>query len=531
MTDQTRSSLELMYSISRRLVSAIELDDVLRLVAQLAVENLGAERCTLVALDTRYTPVAVVFIRDGQLQDLDQSGIQAILQGGLAGWVVRHREPVLIDDTSRDERWLVRPDDRSSSTGAKSALCIPLTASDQLVGVMTIVHPQPNFFTHDHLDLLVAIAAQAGIAIYNALLFDSLQAAKARYRDLFDESVLPIFVTDLAGQVMEANHQACVLAGSSMQDLAGVEFSKLHIPEDAAVHDQIRQLAGEQTFTYEALFSPMGNGQKPLPVEVFVRPALVLGKPCLQWTLRDISERRALDLLRSDMVAMIYHDLRSPLANIISSLDMVDALVPSEIANSLKPVLSIANRSSNRMQRLINSLLDLHRLEAGQVVNRNGNVKVDELVQETVETVRLTAEGKHQSILVKLDGDLPSIYIDPDMVRRVLINLLENASKYSPVQSSLEIGASSDKDWVKLWVQDNGPGIPAEYRDYIFEKFARLQPDRYPKGVGLGLAFCQLAVQAHGGKIWVESLPGQGSRFVFTLPRKLTDPPPEKTGS
>lgn len=108
----------------------------------------------------------------------------------------------------------------------------------------------------------------------------------------------------------------------------------------------------------------------------------------------------------------------------------------------------------------------------------------------------------------------------------MLINLLENASKYSPVQSSLEIGATSDEDWVKLWVQDNGPGIPEERRDYIFEKFARLQPNQFPKGVGLGLAFCQLAVQSHGGKIWVESPPAQGSRFVFTLPKKLTESSP-----
>ena len=108
--------------------------------------------------------------------------------------------------------------------------------------------------------------------------------------------------------------------------------------------------------------------------------------------------------------------------------------------------------------------------------------------------------------------------IDQDMIRRVVTNLLENASKYSPAGNDIEVGARSEGETVNIWVQDHGGGIPASEQERIFDKFTRLHSSNGPKGLGLGLAYCRLAVQAHGGRIWVESELGVGSCFIFTLP-------------
>jgi len=217
-------------------------------------------------------------------------------------------------------------------------------------------------------------------------------------------------------------------------------------------------------------------------------------------------------------MAMIYHDLRSPLANIISSLDILSTLLPADSDPSIGTVFQIATRSTDRLQRLISMLLDIYRLESGQAIVRKADVDPAELASDCVDVVRQSAEGKTQVLNVVIADGLPIISADYDMIRRVFINLLENAVKFTPNGGAIEAGCALQESEVMLWVQDTGPGIPPESREKVFEKYSRLQTDRYPKGIGLGLAFCRLAVLAHGGRIWVESPAGAGSRFIFTLP-------------
>ena len=300
------------------------------------------------------------------------------------------------------------------------------------------------------------------------------------------------------------------LVQKSLEDLAPAGFGKL-------VENTKLLQAGEMISCEAEIHC---KDEKIYPAEIFVEHAIIGGQECLQWTLRDLSERKELDHLREDLSAMIYHDLRSPLSNIISSLDMLQMLVPGESSQSLKPVFSIAIRSTERMQRLIDSLLDISRLEAGQPITNQKETDVHELVYEAVEVIEPTTESKHQKVNILLEEPFPALVVDIDMIRRVLINLLENATKYTPVRGELSVGGSYDERWITLWVQDSGPGIPQEDQQKIFEKFTRLQSERFPKGLGLGLAFCSLAVRAHGGKIWVESQEGAGSRFIFRLPLK-----------
>ena len=521
MADYTRASLELIYNVSRELTSALDLHTVLERILFLSTSNVDAERGSVIVLDDHQQPVDAAIVIDGRLVTHTLEQLKLTLEQGLAGWVVRHRQSAMVSNTSQDARWLRRPDDATERSGAKSAICVPILVREQLVGVLTMVHATPDFFNAEHLALLQAISDQAGIAVHNARLYESLQAAHRRYQELFEDSVDPILVTNLEGKILEANRQAALVSRQSHNQLKGTSIWNLQPPAGNWFEENLAVIQAGGTARCESQFHPL-NGS-PIPVEFYVRKISFGGEDLLQWIIRDISERKQLDALRDDLSAMIYHDLRSPLANIVSSLDMLRALATGDDNNQMtNQILSIAIRSSERMQRLINSLLDINRLEAGQPIANRRAVEVGPLVREALDTIQPITLTKRQQVLSEIAPDLPKIWVDEDMIRRVLINLLENATKFTPVEGTItaqaELVRNDNGEWVRFWVHDTGPGIPDTARDSIFDKFTRLHVDNFPKGLGLGLAFCKLAVNAHSGVIGVESQTGSGSRFYFTVP-------------
>jgi len=514
--DPTRTSFELLLNISRELAASLDLPRVLERVLSLSTESVGAERGSLIVLNPDGQPLAAAIVIKGQLHRPSTSETAEILDHGLAGWVVDQRQPVLIGDTSQDARWVRRPDDDLSASGPKSAVCVPLLAVDQLTGVLTLVHAQPHFFTEQHLQLAQAIAGLAGMAVRNANLFTSEQEAQRRYRELFEDSIDPILLSGWDGRVLDANRQAARSLGQAPAALVGLSVLDLHAAPVERLGENFSAVKNGETITYESQLHAIDG--TTTPIEVHIRRVQVGSEGLLQWILRDIRERKQLDTLRDDLMAMIYHDLRSPLANVISSLDILSTIVSGEADPSVGTVFQIATRSTDRLQRLISSLLDIYRLESGQAIVRKTDVNPADLARDCVDVIRSLAEGKNQPITAVIADALPLVSADYDMIRRVFINLLENAVKFTPNGGEIEVGCAARGSDVCFWVQDTGPGIPAESRDKIFEKYSRLQMDRYPKGIGLGLAFCRLAVLAHGGKIWVESTAGTGSRFIFTLP-------------
>jgi signal transduction histidine kinase len=185
---------------------------------------------------------------------------------------------------------------------------------------------------------------------------------------------------------------------------------------------------------------------------------------------------------------------------------------------TIASVLTIASRSTTRIQRLISSLLDINRLESGKTVGAQQEVHPTILLEDALDAVQAMSDSRNQTITTHLTANLPPVWVDADMVRRVLINLLENACKFSPREGRIEVGGKANGDWLQIWVQDSGPGIPVEDQERIFEKYTRLKENEGPAGLGVGLAFCRLAVEGHGGRIWVESKPNFGARFNLTLP-------------
>lgn len=527
--DRTRSSLELLLNISRELASSLDLHTVLERVLVLSTRHVGAERASLIVLGDDGKAADAAIITDGRLHPHTVDQMEGLVTTGLAGWALRHRQTIHVPDTSRDERWERREDDRAERTGAKSAICVPLKAQEDIVGVLTLVHPQPGFFTREHVELVQAIADIAGIAVRNAQLYQSNQEARQRYHELFEDSIDPIVLTGWNGVIQEANRQMGRFTETPVEELIGHNIADLHEVQWDRVGPGFRNLRGGQTVTYE---SQVHLGTLPArPVQVNVRLVAAGENSALQWLLRDISERKELDSLREDLAAMIYHDLRSPLANIQSSLDILDSMLPPAERDELEPIFQIALRSADRMHRLISSLLDINRLEAGQPISNKKPVDPKALLEEAAEAVRAAVQGKRQQLTLEVPEALPTVLADGDMLRRVLINLLENASKFTPPQGSLTAGARAENGRLVMWVDDTGPGIPEEAREVVFQKFSRLQATGSPKGMGLGLAFCRLAVEAHGGRIWVEDRPVAGSRFIFYLPAGAGEPDTTDTNS
>jgi signal transduction histidine kinase len=216
---------------------------------------------------------------------------------------------------------------------------------------------------------------------------------------------------------------------------------------------------------------------------------------------------------------MIIHDLRNPLSSIVSSLELVRAtVVDGKPEIPLDQIFAVAKRSSQKLYLLIDSLLDLARLEEGWTELAYTQVDVPAMVGEVVEQVRPIATAHELHLESHLAPDVPSLYADRDLLQRVLLNLLDNAVKFTPPGGKVELRATrSGPDTVLFAVSDTGRGISPEHHERVFERFTRVS-GRQARGTGLGLALCKLGVEAHGGRIWVESEPGQGATFKFVLP-------------
>ena len=232
---------------------------------------------------------------------------------------------------------------------------------------------------------------------------------------------------------------------------------------------------------------------------------------------REIEE---LSRQKDGLTDALVHDLRRPLTAVMGGLSSI--AVDPGLPSSTRELVDIANAGAGELLGMVNDLLDITRLEAGKPLFHPQPVEVAEVVRRGVEPVAELARERSQTLSVELPANLPRVQGDPERLRRVVTNLVGNAIKYTPAEGSICVRADTADDHksVLVSVSDTGAGIPKEFQTAIFDKFAVLQTnasnDR--SSTGLGLTFCRMVVEAHGGRIWVESEPGRGSAFKFSLP-------------
>ena len=514
--DEGQRRLQAMIALAetaRVVTASLDLDDVLLRILEQTMHSLRVEAASLALVDEASGDLAFRVARGRGAEGV--LGLRLKKGEGLLGWVVEHGEPLVVTDARSDPRFCSAIDER---TGFETRVlaCAPIRVQDETIGALEAMNPKGGDFPPDQIELLTGIARLAGTAIAHAKLFADTQSARLRYAGLFEDSIDPILLSDLEGVITEANQRAEAFLGYPRAELLGRSVFSLHVPDNPdRLPDDLSTLAAGQTLAYNARATHR-QGQ-PLPIEIYIKRIDIGPLPFLQWIVRDTSERQALDELRTDLTSMIFHDLRSPLGNIISSLEVLQTTLPKD-DEAARSVLSIATRSSRRLLRLVESLLDLGRLEAGQAVLNKAESSIGALIVEAVEEVLPVAEAKGHVIQFELAPDLPTVTADVDMIRRVLINLLENAIKYTRAEGRITVSARRDGSQVLVGVRDTGPGIAAHDQQRIFDRFTRVQRSGRTKGLGLGLAFCRLAVGAHDGRIWVESELGKGAIFYFTLP-------------
>lgn len=324
----------------------------------------------------------------------------------------------------------------------------------------------------------------------------------ARLDAVIDAPSHVLVVLDQNGLITQANARALEMMGNTAIGRTTIEATRSHEVDEVVQNTLRSRVLEERPVTwnarpYLARVVPITNGGAVLSLE-------------------DQTERRRLEHVRRDFVANVSHELRTPLAALRL---LVETLLNGALAEpELGPrMLNQMLGEVDSMTQLAQELLDLSMIESGQLPMQVARANLREIVAEQI----LHYEPMAQQKQLQLKDDVPAELIaevDRKMIGRVLGNLIHNAIKFTLDRGHITVGAGRDGDQIKVWVADSGGGIPAEDLPRIFERFYKVDRARGKSGTGLGLAIARHVVEAHGGRIWAESVEGQGTTFYFTLP-------------
>lgn len=420
-----------------------------------------------------------------------------------------------------------------------SWLGAPIMVGDRLMGMISVQsHSAFNLYDASHEEMLNAIAAQAALGIQNAHLYTQTdQALTRRVQEL--DSILNtvregIMLLDLSYRVVAINRALVDFLGVAANNILGVSLAfsrqeQVGLFLSAIGYSPVGlqaecQYIVEKDNAFKKTIVTL-EGEKQLQVERTLAAVRDRWGVATGWLLvfRDLSEELALQQLQEDMTHMLVHDLRAPLAVLQGSLSSIPNFLEQGKLDVVQKLTDVSQRGVQRLLSLVSDILDIARLESGNLPLNPSWVDVRRLLSEIAEQIAPLANQGQVEILVSAPAGLPRIYVDAALIGRTLSNLVDNALKFTPSGGRVTLWSAPPPDDVgaMLWigVSDSGPGIPPEKQQLLFEKFQQLNtPGVKRAGSGLGLHYCKLAVEAHGGKIWVESEPEQGSTFVIQLP-------------
>jgi signal transduction histidine kinase len=496
---------DLILEVTRRFTSTLELDQVLHQVLTLTVTAIGAERGSIFVMNRAGRVTHKILARWYLPSNQSKEAIAVVLGQGVAGYVYRHQQPILVADTETDDRWVHLPDDPYAT---RSALSVPLLYRGQLNGILTLTHSQAGHFDENDLALGINIAGQAAIAVANARLFERVRHERATLNAVISGAAEGIIVTDTDGQILYANPASATALtvsarGQSLQDIA---------PDSRLLELFQALLKGGQPQRGE-IFSSDGR--------IFEASLVLVPSAGVVIMLHDVTRFKELDALKSEFVTTVSHDLKSPLGLIYGYAwllaDSPD--LDPEAREYIDQILS----GIKKMQQIITALLDLSLIEAG-VGRVRDPVDVMALINESLATFETRVQAKDLQITINADPALPQIKGHPIRLGQAMNNLMLNAIKYTPAGGRIAVSAHCDGNTVVVRVSDTGPGIPSDKLAGLFGKFYKVgSKETLPEeGHGLGLAIVKSVVEAHGGRVGVQSVEGQGATFTIVLP--LTPP-------
>lgn len=503
-TSDQLAMMELVYEITRRFAGLLDLNEVLAEVLSLTVDTLGADQGSIFLLNQDQQVSHHILARHNLPPEESAYAVSTVLDKGLAGWALRQRQAALVEDTLADPRWYHLPDDELST---RSAIAVPLLYRGRINGLLTLTHSEPCLFTPQHLELAAAIGVQAATAVENARLFTRVRDERAVLQALINGVQDPIVVTDAKSQVRYINPAASAL-DERLSQAVGQSVEAV-LPSDKLSRLFRQLLASGQSQNDEI---PWPDGRT---FDVTLAQVPDVGSIAV---LHDVTHFKELDRMKSEFVASASHDLKAPLSVIYGYVELLQDILP-ELDELATKCLDEITGSATRMQTLIITLLDLAQIEAG-LDKAAVPCEMSEIIPDVLRGYHLQAGEKGITLSVRLATDLPTISGHPVRLGQAVSNLVGNALKYTPPGGQVTISAQASGQKIVVQVSDTGPGIPPAKQAGLFGKFYKVgaKATRDQEGHGLGLAIVKSVVEAHGGRVWVESTLGAGSTFAFSLP-------------
>ena len=500
-----QQNLDFLAEASGVLSSSLDYETTLRRVADLVTRDL-ADWCMVDVLE-----------EDGRLRRLAVAHAEPLQGGPNGGRPAPEPEPTVAEVVRSGRPRLVAGGDGPEPTTlgeleADSWLCVPLVARGRPLGGVTLVSDgSGRAYGPEALALAQDLARVAALAVDNARLYREVEerADAARVLTYVGDGV---FLLDRGGVVRLWNPAAEVITGLAASAVVGHAAAEA-MPGWQGLAERIPVVSSREPGRAETVPLDTGKGERWISisgVEFFGGTV---------YAFRDVTEERQLDELKAEFVATASHELRTPLAAVYGAAQTLRRhdFVLDEAGRDR--FLSLIVDESERLSRIVNEILLANQLDADRLDVSQEPFDPIDLVERVVDSVRMhTPPG----VSVEITGPpvLPLVGADRDRARQVLVNLLENAIKYSPDGGTIEVGLEAREGVVAFSVTDEGLGIPADHHERIFEKFYRLDPDmtRGVGGTGLGLYICSELVSRMGGRIWLESAEGKGSSFFFELP-------------
>jgi len=416
--------------------------------------------------------------------------------------------------------------------GIISTAAAPVLSKNQVLGIIVVGSRKFHRFAKREIHLLKAFGAQLGAALENAQLYEQVNRGRDYIENLLENAGDAIVSTDAEDRILSWNRAAEVIFGYSREEVIGKSLAILTLQNHPTELLDIR--------TKVELTGPMRNlevRRKRKDGSIFNVSLAVSatrdtdGKTVgFLYIAKDITEAkryekrlRQLDHMKSDFVSNVSHELRTPLTAIKGSVDnMLDGITGALNEKQSRYLVRIKN-NADRLGRLINELLDLSRIESGKIDLVPATLPVVSLAKEVAEILRPVAAEKLISLEVSHNGDEVYAWADRDKITQVLVNIVGNAVKFTPANGKVTITVDqAEQKSVTVSVRDTGPGIPEDEADKIFDKFyqvARVNKEK-TRGAGLGLAISKALVEMHGGQLWIESKPENGSIFSFSIPAR-----------
>jgi two-component system phosphate regulon sensor histidine kinase PhoR len=489
--------LETLAQLGKTITRHLDLDQALASIVDAAVRLTGAEEGSLMLVDEAS---GELYMRASK--NFDDEFVRTFrmkVEDTLAGEVIRTGEPILLDAES--------PRKIKSSFLVHSLIFVPLLVEGKIVGLLGVDNRAARLPLHDSdLSLMEALAEYAVIALENARLYEATQAHLHQLETVIQQVEDGVLITDPEGRMLLANRTIRELFGLGNEPLVG-RLLKEVLPNPEVQYLFSRRQSGTSTLRRtEITLSDDRIFNAHLTPIAGVGYAIVMN---------DITQLKELDRLKSEFVSTVSHDLRSPLTTILGYVDLIERAGP--VTRQQKEFINRIQNSVGSITTLISDLLDLGKIESG-IDTQKEPVLLNALARNALEGVRNRAEAKHIQLVFSLDEEIPPLNGNPVRLRQMISNLLDNAVKYTPEGGTVNLSTRREGDQILLNISDSGIGIPPQEIPYVFNKFYRASNVQNSAGTGLGLSIVKSVSEIHGGRVWVDSVDGKGSKFTVVLP-------------